>query len=272
MRTSKLLFILAYSLLLLLATSHRASGQVSDPIQYKLYGGSSLEYGCFGPCECPVAFSGPLRGTFTFYRTSVDPLFDHYALVNIDWTYTMGDSAPGTLRTVHVKGHGTYDVGGEVALTQRMVLELTSDGVLAQHFDSGYVPTRASFPGINIDVHAPTGICLDSILHVIAAPAGVAGVGPVTGARLIERAQPNPTAGALDILLTLPASARVRVDVIDVSGRAVTTLVDRELGAGAHPLRWDGRSSTGLDAGPGIFWIRARADGRLDEARIVRFR
>ncbi len=272
MRASKWLFIFAYMLLLLLATSRRASGQVSDPIQYKLYAGSSLEYGCFGPCACPVAISGPLRGTFTFYRTSVDPLFDHYALVNIDWAYTIGASAPGTLRTVYIKGHGTYDVGGEVALTQRMVLELRSDGGLDQHFDSGYVPARAIFPGINIDVHAPTGICLDSILHVIAAPPGVAGVGPVTDARLIERAQPNPTAGAIEVLLTLPASARIRVDVIDVSGRAVTTLVDRELGAGAHHLHWDGRSSTGLDAGAGLFWIRARADGRVDEARVVRLR
>lgn len=142
MRASKWLFIFAYMLLLLLATSRRASGQVSDPIQYKLYAGSSLEYGCFGPCACPVAISGPLRGTFTFYRTSVDPLFDHYALVNIDWAYTIGDSAPGTLRTVYIKGHGTYDVGGEVALTQRMVLELRSDGGLAQHFDSGSLRPR----------------------------------------------------------------------------------------------------------------------------------
>ena len=49
------------------------SAQVLDPIQYTLASGSVLEYGCFGPCACPVATLGPVKGTFTFYRTSVDP-------------------------------------------------------------------------------------------------------------------------------------------------------------------------------------------------------
>ena len=272
MRASKWWIILAASLLLLLALSRSAHGQVSDPLQYKLYPGSYFEYGCFGPCACPVAVSDPLRGSFTFYRTSIDPLFTRFVITNIDWTYTFGDSGTATARTVHLAGHGTYEIGGEVALTQRMSLNLSSNGALEQKFDSGVVPVGADFPAISIDVHARTGACLDSILHVLTAPLGFATIGPPAAARLIERAMPNPTHAALDVVLALHQNERVRVDVVDVGGRVVAMLADREMSAGEQRIRWNGRTAQGADAGSGLFWIRARVGSRLDQARVVRFK
>ena len=70
--------------------------QVLDPIQYTLYSQSDLTFGCTGPCACPAVTTGPISGSFTFYRTSVDPLFTHYSLLNISWSYT----TPGTARIV----------------------------------------------------------------------------------------------------------------------------------------------------------------------------
>src|SRR5690242_14909045 len=110
--------ILVASLVCGSVASTAAFAQVQDPIQYGLGQNSTLEYGCFGPCACPVVYSGPMTGTFTFYRTSVDPLYSHYALLNIDWTYAAGDTSASVI--AHARGHGTYDLGGEAAAMQRL--------------------------------------------------------------------------------------------------------------------------------------------------------
>ena len=70
----------------------------------------------------------------------------------------------------------------------------------------------------------------------------------------------------------MPADARARVEVVDVRGRAVASLIDAQVGAGSYRLRWNGRDARGADAGPGIFWITARAGTQVDRIRIVRLR
>jgi len=261
---------LALLALLGLAGASTARAQVLDPIQYDLYPGSEFEFGCSGPCECPIFISGPMKGSFTFYRTSVDPLFTHYALLNIMWEYPMADS--GTSRIVRVTGKGTYDIGGEVALTQRMTLDVSFNGGPSQFFDSGLVPTRAPFPAIDIAAHSnPTG-CFDSTLHVVAAPPGFASVEPFVDRRLLWSALPNPTSGSVEMLFTPQAAEHARVDVIDVRGRIVATLMNGPVSGGEYRLRWNGRDTRGTDAGPGIFWIRAEADARTAQQRIVRLR
>src|SRR5262245_14736789 len=183
------------ALLATLAIPRPATAQVLDPIQYSLFASSELAFGCMGPCACPVFFTGPLQGTFTFYRTSVDPLFTHYALLNIFWQYPVpGD--PGH-KFATVTGHGTYDLGGEVAIMQRMQLDLVTDGVLEQHFDSGLVPARGIFPAIDVEVRVRVNVCIDSVLHVVAGPQGTESVG-AGGPGLRLSATPNPTRAGSD--------------------------------------------------------------------------
>ncbi len=251
-----------------------AGGQALDPVPYRMSPGSALEWGCFGPCACPIIISGPLTGGFNLYRAGVDPLFRHYALRDIAWTFASGDT--GTEFLVHATGDGTYDLGGEVALMQRMTLDLTLyDPRLPpfrRHFDSGLVPTRAAFPAIDIDVPLNLDGCVDSVFRVVAEPEDVTAVEPPLGRRLLGRARPNPSAREVEIHLALPAAGHARVEVVDVRGRVVARLVDGTLAAGDHPLRWDGRDDRGADAGAGIFWIRARAGVRTDRERFVRLR
>jgi hypothetical protein len=132
-----------------------AAAQVLDPIQYALFKPADFGYGCDGPCDCPWVTTGPLSGTFTFYRTSVDPLYAHYALLNIVWRYPV----PGTGAFATITGHGTYDIGGEVANLQRMQLDVVTDGALAQHFDSGLVPHARDLPRHRHRGHAPMNVC-----------------------------------------------------------------------------------------------------------------
>lgn len=72
---------------------------------------------------------------------------------------------------------------------------------------------------------------------------------------------PNPSRGAVTFALTLPAGGEVRVEICDVSGRRVRTLLGGVLAAGRHAFAFDGRSASGSPLPPGSYFARVRANG-----------
>ena len=80
--------------------------------------------------------------------------------------------------------------------------------------------------------------------------------------RILALAQntPNPFAGSTRIAYELPAAGAVRVDVFDLSGRLVRTLVDGPQGPGRETVAWDGRDDAGRALAGGIYFIRLRAE------------
>ena len=69
-------------------------------------------------------------------------------------------------------------------------------------------------------------------------------------------ARPNPFSGSTTIELLLPRSAPVSLEVYDVAGRRVRTLVSGTLGPGRHTIVWDGMNSSGAEVSPGIYFTR----------------
>jgi len=63
---------------------------------------------------------------------------------------------------------------------------------------------------------------------------------------------PNLFVGRTTVRLQLPQAGRVRVNVVDISGRTVATLVDGEMAAGRRELTWQ---PGGLAAG--VYFVRA---------------
>ena len=70
------------------------------------------------------------------------------------------------------------------------------------------------------------------------------------GALAIEPPTPNPAHGRIACSVVLPKGGRARVRLLDVSGRALRTLLDGPLPAGRSHLTWDvaqgGRLASGL--------------------------
>jgi hypothetical protein len=83
---------------------------------------------------------------------------------------------------------------------------------------------------------------------------------PAASLRLGQNA-PNPFGHATSIGFELARSARIRMEVFDVAGRHVRTLVDGVHGAGAHRARWDGRNAAGQPAAAGVYLYRMTEDG-----------
>jgi hypothetical protein len=108
----------------------------------------------------------------------------------------------------------------------------------------------------------------DVVLVLGTSPAG-AGDGARSVALQLHPAYPNPVVGRATLRLDLPRASRVEVGVFDASGRQVRRLLDAVLGAGTHPIVWDGLVAQGRRAEAGVYWIRARAAGVERSERVV---
>lgn len=84
-------------------------------------------------------------------------------------------------------------------------------------------------------------------------------------------ASSNPSRGDMRMTLDLPQPSRVTAEVLDVAGRRLRRLdMGSELGAGVHPLFWDGADEAGTRLPPGLFYVRVRAGAETSVIRVVR--
>lgn len=260
--------IVIASLLFSLLGGAVASAQTdtSTVTLYALGTDSRFETGCFGPCLCPVLFQS-LRGTFELRHIAFDGLFDRYAVSAVQW------SLPQATPPVAIRGSGTYKVGGEFAIQQQLSLDLTVGANAPQHFDSGLV-SGGGFPKILIDISLHRGqACIDTVMHVQAAPDPPAAVEESTGgitSRLVSIA-PNPFSGSAEIDLVLARPDKVEISVYDLDGKEVRHIVDGAwLPAGSHMIGWDGRRDSGAMCATGVYFVGARINGRVSSRRVVK--
>jgi len=92
---------------------------------------------------------------------------------------------------------------------------------------------------------------------------------PPAPAMALSVPSPNPASHGTVFTLALPAAGRARVAVYDFAGREVRVLYDRGASAGYTPIAWDGKDARGRPVGSGVYWIRAVAEGRSVERKIV---
>lgn len=80
---------------------------------------------------------------------------------------------------------------------------------------------------------------------------------------------PQPSHGATRMRYGLPRGAQVDLEVFDVQGRRVRTLVSGPQDPGWHEVRWDGGTDGGGRVGSGLYYARLRAEGRTFRQRVV---
>jgi len=93
----------------------------------------------------------------------------------------------------------------------------------------------------------------------------------------IHNLSPNPAqlrsdglgASAVSIDYAVPRSGPVHLQIYDVRGRLVRTLVDGTAAAGEYRAGWNGRDSAGHPAAGGIYFCRLRANGREAVRKVV---
>jgi hypothetical protein len=95
----------------------------------------------------------------------------------------------------------------------------------------------------------------------------------VLSSRLRLSVRPNPFGASSRIRFDLPAPAPVRVEVFDLRGRRVRTVVSGEVRpAGEYEVVWDGRTDLGTATGAGVYFIKLAAGEATRVTRAVKLR
>ena len=85
----------------------------------------------------------------------------------------------------------------------------------------------------------------------------------------LEPNAPNPFNPETLIRYALPGASRVRLEIFNIAGQRVRTLVEEQQPAGTHSAVWDGRDTEGRQAAGGVYFYRLTAGGGEAVRRMV---
>lgn len=72
----------------------------------------------------------------------------------------------------------------------------------------------------------------------------------------IESIYPNPVQSHANVRVHVRDADEMRIEVYDVLGRRITTLLDQELAEGEHTIRWDMADGRGALISSGLYFVR----------------
>jgi len=89
-------------------------------------------------------------------------------------------------------------------------------------------------------------------------------------AHVLQPNVPNPFNPSSSLRFTLAAAGHVNLDVYDLQGRRIRSLLDAPRPAGAQQLEWDGRDGRGMAVASGVYLSRLTVDGvPVDSRRLL---
>ncbi len=213
----------------------------------------------------------------------IDPIFLPADAMNVSVSGTLPwDGAPGGSRNSMAQMDAVVAPYGDIVAlhqnhcfiptisaldiaTTNPFYDVAGDPQLLSHtpFDNLYVPainephvtvTPANAPWLLDEIDPPA-----TAVHDHSSPPSFS----------LSAVAPNPFDAEASVRWDLSRAARVRVDVFDVAGRRVTTLLDAQRPAGWGEVRWHGRDHAGRSVAAGVYFVRVSAMGQTRIARAV---
>ncbi len=75
----------------------------------------------------------------------------------------------------------------------------------------------------------------------------------------LDYCYPNPFNPTTQIEFGIPTANQVKLEIHNITGQKVATLVDRQFEAGNHVIQWDGKDTNGQPVASGIYFYRLQA-------------
>jgi hypothetical protein len=92
---------------------------------------------------------------------------------------------------------------------------------------------------------------------------------PTHAAPRLGEVRPNPFNPSTSVQFSLPQGGETLVQIYDVDGQLVRTLVDGHRSAGVHQADWNGRNDRGTAVGSGTYFVRIRSDGGIESRKVI---
>ena len=80
---------------------------------------------------------------------------------------------------------------------------------------------------------------------------------------------PNPFNPKTNITFELNQSGRASVDIFNVKGQLVKTLIDKHLYEGKHNVVWDGSDANHKQVGSGMYFYKVTVDGQQYSKQMI---
>lgn len=122
----------------------------------------------------------------------------------------------------------------------------------------GYDGSRPELWAALADAFAPTSVAV--------------GEGAVLPEASFVSLTPNPFRASMCVRLSTPATSRVRLNVYDVRGQRIRSLLHDTVGRDVHEIVWNGRDDRGRASPAGVYWIRLETPSSKQSVRVVRLR
>ncbi|MFN8549158.1 MAG: FlgD immunoglobulin-like domain containing protein [Candidatus Eisenbacteria bacterium] len=84
------------------------------------------------------------------------------------------------------------------------------------------------------------------------------------------RAVPNPFNPRASIHYSLAERQPVAIEVFDVAGRRVRTLIDAVQDRGPHVVVWEGDDDRGVALPQGVYWAAMKTPGYESSRKLIR--
>lgn len=186
-----------------------------------------------------------------------------------------GDNPPGaTLATFELRRLPSGENGFRVEVPTALLAQDVWLGVSFNTSDTGLQLAHPRWPGASDDwflMRPPNqyfnfgGNPRSDFLLGIAASGVPVDAGPGAGMPIVpgfrSEPYPNPSSSGIAFRFAIRDAGSVRVDVLDVSGRAVAVLADQLFQPGVHDASWDGRLNGGTRAPAGVYLVRLTMPG-----------
>lgn len=80
---------------------------------------------------------------------------------------------------------------------------------------------------------------------------------------------PNPFNPQTTIKYSIPKTGNIKLQIFNINGQLVRTLIDNQLAAGFYRLSWDGRDENGVRVPSGVLFYRLLADGYIAQKKMI---
>jgi hypothetical protein len=85
---------------------------------------------------------------------------------------------------------------------------------------------------------------------------------------ILDQNRPNPFSNFTLINFSLPVQSTVRLEVYNINGELVRTLLDKQQSAGSHSIEWNGMNNFGNPVTSGVYFYRIQTDGSVQTRKM----